>query len=1085
MTNISCEQFACVVCGFCNKKPGNKPGESNKPLGKKTGSKGKDRGLGDMQQIADASIVFVLGTLDGVKQLDVYSGNNGYHMHTIPGRRWKNPVKIGAGSGLLAVVDSFQDNDIIRVTDKYAGAGKDAFDANGQPKDEINWEEVKDICQIPTESGCRVKGLTILSQGILIATIDDGSGVGKFLRADVFGRMNNKPNEAFEGIVQMWPDAVNCYGPLNGSPVAKETDIHEDIFCFLALAEGDEGASCSIIDCRNGKVHAMLAMPKGLMGVAYSNNTVTVATGEDGVVKTLYRFIIEKDTFLMTGAISVKNCPEPEEYTVSVMPAYQDFKSEVGEIHANIRKYWNIATTVNEGRLGPERVMPNEVNLRKLKEPKSATELNDNRKSVIGEIKSNAYGGASIPITEISCPDGLRLVGITSNFGVIAELFQRVDNEGQPSVTQPLFRLIHGDNYDFLLDGGWTYGSLDKETKEEYAITNGLVGLDIAIDKDYDFGKLKGVDLKVAMIDDLTGLMVFRTPKPLGKYKLYSGKYAGLKPYDPTGKTIKRTQASNELDAIATEFDGIARPERMAKRNPETLEPGGDMYPVAAFENDEDCDEAWALFMRRVQAPQKVTVTPCELEWNMREPDPVGMGLGAWWTEYRDLKSPMKVSGQEAMHYPPRSHNTNPTKFQYSAGGGYFVPNWPMENTTDFAVWEEQIADLQEENARLAQTAGNEAKIAANNAQIEQLRQRMSGTDPDTGEPRKPSLVVRVPSSVIKHQFSGLELSPGQMFDTEKGTYDKEQMRGKKVSPWEVTTIGEDDKKKRAVAFTSDCRTWIIIDVKLDRGGVITDGVSSWTQPAARTNGLGVPVGAFDYESMHPGYAQVFKIVGGSIYESGYRSYWDMGGAEGRWTLDIEIDGTDYRVLQKQGRLHKPTYWEIYYRAPLEMQRYLLEMYTLGIGEMVGVTPGRGWHPIRIFYMKEPIKSITVTAKLWNDAFDVFRVGWRTIDIDDDGGNPICPKADPGYRAGDNCEGAACGNLTCGSAMFGTRNKLYSTDPTYPVTTQLVWEGRATYTWIDDCPYEKRGILMGKLWDCYMDFDLNNPMNAFAVDIRP
>jgi hypothetical protein len=84
----------------------------------------------------------------------------------------------------------------------------------------------------------------------------------------------------------------------------------------------------------------------------------------------------------------------------------------------------------------------------------------------------------------------------------------------------------------------------------------------------------------------------------------------------------------------------------------------------------------------------------------------------------------------------------------------------------------------------------------------------------------------------------------------------------------------------------------------------------------------------------------------------------------------------------------------------------------------------------------------------------------------------------------DNCEAAGCGNITCGSRVFGLKNKLFASDPTYPITTKLVWEGEATYTFKAD-PYADRGILMGKLWDCYMDFNLNNPMTSFAVDIRP
>jgi hypothetical protein len=142
-----------------------------------------------------------------------------------------------------------------------------------------------------------------------------------------------------------------------------------------------------------------------------------------------------------------------------------------------------------------------------------------------------------------------------------------------------------------------------------------------------------------------------------------------------------------------------------------------------------------------------------------------------------------------------------------------------------------------------------------------------------------------------------------------------------------------------------------------------------------------------------------------------------------------------------------------------------------------------GIHYGRVYFSSEVITKVRIRVRLINYATDVFRVGFNTLSID----HPWsfnCPGYDPGYLAGNNCEGMACGNLTCTSLLFGGTHHLQAGDPTIPLTRQLVWEGEATYTIEDaDNPYLEKGLQVGHFMDCYFNFDLMSPMTAYKVDI--
>jgi hypothetical protein len=137
------------------------------------------------------------------------------------------------------------------------------------------------------------------------------------------------------------------------------------------------------------------------------------------------------------------------------------------------------------------------------------------------------------------------------------------------------------------------------------------------------------------------------------------------------------------------------------------------------------------------------------------------------------------------------------------------------------------------------------------------------------------------------------------------------------------------------------------------------------------------------------------------------------------------------------------------------------------------------------YYSELPILQVVVEFWLTHTALDVYRYGYRTLSFGGDNGEtPICPKVDPGYWGGNNCEAAACGNVSCASALFGAGHKLYSSDPTYPRVDTPILKGTAIFTCANN-PYKNLGLAYGTVWKCNVDFNLNNAVRAFGIPIKP
>lgn len=269
----------------------------------------------------------------------------------------------------------------------------------------------------------------------------------------------------------------------------------------------------------------------------------------------------------------------------------------------------------------------------------------------------------------------------------------------------------------------------------------------------------------------------------------------------------------------------------------------------------------------------------------------------------------------------------------------------------------------------------------------------------------------------------------------------------------------------------TNIRSWIGVDILLDRLGVVSDGVDGYLNPTYWANGLGKRVGGNDYG----GPSNNFCHSAAFSYEAGYLA---GDGAVGLWEIDVLANGKPINSLAT-----RVTFMEqLTSLAPMEAQG-LLQATMLASG---GVNPLLGYRKGKVYFSSEVIESVTIRARLVNYAHGVYRVGYHTVHrIDSAGyiGDPgvWCPGPDPGVFAMVNCE-SCCGNVSCLSYMF-FGNKLYSNDPVYPRTRQILWEGEATYTVSDDPYRDQLNVGMGRVIDAYFEFKLNAPMGSYNVDI--
>ena len=546
-----CPDFGCAICDQCTAadkaaaadKATPTPGDSESPKAPLTPAEEAQK---LRNQIADSTIVFVLGHLEdtpGIKQVDEYSGLNGYHIRTIPGRRWSTPIMIGAGAGYLAVVDRFQDYDVIRVTDKYAGAGTAGFDSDGFPLDSVDWASLPDICSEPTPKGTRVVGLKIIPQcgGMLIASL---SGTSEYLTFDIFGHVHGEVSNQLEGHRTLNPP-YDLAGYLTGTPAFVSANPEDLMFTVasIIISEGGTEAIVALIDTIKHKVigiQGIPATPKPLSATV-SNGVISVLSGDNGIGTQIIRFTINLNgKGILAGRNSGKSTPVPQDFTINQFPTMKDLQGQ--EITPELlNKYYRAAAIINEKPNAPNRMPTIPGSFSDLPAVgESSTVMNDNRVSTEAHVNVEYYGNINVPVQMIAVDPKLGLVALESDFGTVTELFNRRTLNpttgkytGPMDRTKPIFRVLHGMHYDIIAEGGYTFGADNTYGPEDTrgaSNTSGLVGESLAVDKGYETGTLKLIDAKAALIDATTGLFIYRHPKPQNGYRVYGGDYAALDP---------------------------------------------------------------------------------------------------------------------------------------------------------------------------------------------------------------------------------------------------------------------------------------------------------------------------------------------------------------------------------------------------------------------------------------------------------------------------------------------------------------------------------------------------------------------------
>jgi len=532
--DTSCQQCLDEICN-CAADAVTKESEAKK---NSPGSKKKKRSQTkvDPHTAADATMVFVLGHLDtdtSIKQVDVYSGLNGYHIRSIPGNRWSNPTMLGAGAGYLAVVDHFQDYDLIRFTDEYAGADPDtAFDTYGFPVKSYDWGAVADIYSIATPTGTRAVAVTITPTGIALISLTSEEGLPSYLPIDIRGIDKGTPVPIY-GKVRTLPKPFETLGVFSTNMQALSSQITDRRLIAATILKGATFETLIFFNYQRNRVTATLGIPSGLTAksLAFGGKHLSVLTEDtsDGTLKVL-RYRLGNKVNALFSVFTVGKATESQAYNVTQSPAIRDIDGQLIQDETKIKPYLKKVTVANERYKGivvpaldPEKSFP------KFAEAQTSTTLNDERLQSVAEYELPYNEQKKLSLASINVPDSLHMLMLAGTYDVVAELYNEKTSDGAADSSKPVFRLLHASSYDWYLDGGFTYGCSDSDGIA-VGTTNNFVGESLAIFKGYTLGELKSRDLKVALINT-DGRIMYRNPKALGALRVYSGDFPALDTY--------------------------------------------------------------------------------------------------------------------------------------------------------------------------------------------------------------------------------------------------------------------------------------------------------------------------------------------------------------------------------------------------------------------------------------------------------------------------------------------------------------------------------------------------------------------------
>lgn len=1046
----------CEICGW------NLPEESEKDSHVKHGEDTNEPGeltdrLGRVYNKAEATVVYILGYNKlNEKQLDMYSGLTGYHVRTVPARRWSNPVMLGAGAGYLGIVDRFANCDVIRITNEFCGLGLNDFDSNGSVKNNVALEQVEDLARVTTPAGSHVAGLTILPRGILIANIVDAENKPKFIKVDVESLITGITQVGFNGIETL-SEPFDAFGSLKGKPGRFNMAINEGMFYFVGLIEGGIGKrGITITNFINGEVHGFVGLPDDYtpITVAHGNGNIHVLV-TDGTTSKVLRLPFVRGNYMFTsGSEGTDYVLEPQ--NLPVTHTYQTRDDINGADTADAIEGARLINSGNDDKVIGTEVPSGSVETR-LIESTTMQDLAPRSQKVEDHEQSTYSDNRVLPVQVVDIPNDINLYDIEGFGNALVECsFETADGALDP--TKPLFRVFHGSHYDYLSDGGWKYGCVSEGTT--LLATNGLTPIAMAVDNLIYSGRLKNSpDLSPILIDYLTGKIMYRYPKVTG-YQTYAGSFASMKVTE--NNKLKRSVCSDRADEIATALDGIQRPGvKKPVRGPIVND---DVLPVEEFNNTLELDEPCELYTRRiVPGADFGEVQLIHSSWSQRESalSSLNPALLPEWRTGQINPIVVSKSSEDGETFWPGGNPTGP-KFIASATGGFWFLDLLKQQTR---LADEMRQDIQE---LIDQNQDNENQIAAINNNLANMDESSYEDNP---------IQFKTPRNILKKVFK-VEPRMAQEIDPITGTTNIKSIVPSPGTLWDVcpvtfeSTEGTLEAKNCGIVVDPGIRSWIGIDIKCNYWGYFVNGADVYTNEEARENGLGINIGSNDALHHYDPANNPYNKFPGHTYEAGYRcSNWGDG-AWGAWEVTIFVNGEPINKICTQATFLE----QIENLAPEEIRDALFYDMTFP-----NVVPDNGFHKGKVYFTDKVVEEVTINVKLINYAASVFRYGFSTVQIEH-AWRIECPGRDPGYWAGNDCIAIACGNVTCGSTMFGNDHKLKSDDPTIPLTKQLIWEGEATYRFDQD-PFEERGLAAGRFMDCYFDFDLMSTIPSYRVDI--
>ena len=645
----------------------------------------------------------------------------------------------------------------------------------------------------------------------------------------------------------------------------------------------------------------------------------------------------------------------------------------------------------------------------------------------------------------------------------IAELYAKNDPAtGKIDITKAIFLLMHGSHYDWLSRGGFTYGCTTGGTT--VAQTNGIVGVSIATDASGELGQHKDLpDLKVVLYDSLTGLVIYRQPKPQG-FTIFGGQYADLSLVD---SNVRKSQCGLNVDAEASIFDGIDR------NDPDPVPPAlGTGYPVMASSevpvdawntSDTDLNFPWQLFSRRTQGitstkstpsggAQYVTrVTPKLSSWTYQNPQ--GDDILPWWrTGAEELANPTQTStnGNGQVFYPTLGGEPSPHTFIANSLGGFF--NLGLLQVASTGVSPYEVIPI----AQSLSAAINPSPS------IQTIDPILGGTD-------------EIPAAITP-----------------------------KTPPWQAINVpGDGTNTTRGVVIDPGIRSWVSTEIKLNRDNRLTggDGQNIWEQPEDAGGNFGLNLGPAYLPApttVSPFICSGTGAIPGFVYDGGDFA---LDGAAGVWEVQVFVNGGPIANAMTQAQAN-----DITYLAPGDMQALLQDALTAS----GGVDPDVGLHYGKVYFSNEPITSVTIKVQLVNYAYNVIRfgqpltlqwvasvpssnpeensiVGFRpnTVGSEIINGNVITLfsyGADPGFFWGNTSDAACVGNVTF---IAPETAKLCASDPDDAVVRNVLAEWTANYSIPEaNNPYTALGLAIGTYISAYFEVDLNTGMFNYKINLR-